>query len=38
MELELTDRMGRKVDLRTAEELSRYFRRKVVAEAIPQYG
>jgi hypothetical protein len=38
MELELTDRMGRKVDLRTEEELSRYFRRKVVAEAIPQYG
>ena len=28
---------GRKVDLRTAEDLSRYFRRDVVANAVVQY-
>ena len=37
MELELTDGMGHNVDLRTAEELSRYFRHKVVAQAVSQY-
>jgi len=33
MEIELTEMLGRKVDLRTAEELSRYFREKVVDSA-----
>ena len=33
IELELSDMIGRKVDLRTPEDLSRYFRDKVVAEA-----
>jgi len=33
MELELTDIMGRQVDLRTPEELSRYFRQKVLDSA-----
>jgi predicted nucleotidyltransferase len=37
MEMELAERLGRKVDLRTAEELSRYFRDKVIAGAAPQY-
>ena len=37
MEDELTTRLGRKVDLRTARELSRYFRDKVVAESLVQY-
>ncbi len=37
MELELTEKLGRKVDLRTPEELSRYFRDKVVAAAAVQY-
>jgi uncharacterized protein len=32
-EIELSDIIGRKVDLRTAEDLSRYFRDKVVATA-----
>jgi predicted nucleotidyltransferase len=30
MEIELTEMVGRKVDLRTAQELSRYFREEVV--------
>jgi predicted nucleotidyltransferase len=29
---------GRKVDLRTAEDLSRYFRREVVTNAVVQYA
>jgi uncharacterized protein len=33
MELELSDLLGRKVDLRTAQDLSRYFRDEVVASA-----
>jgi predicted nucleotidyltransferase len=33
MEMELTDIMGRQVDLRTPEELSRYFRQKVLDRA-----
>ena len=37
MEMELTGIVGRKVDLRTAEDLSRYFRAEVVAGALPIY-
>jgi len=37
MEEELTKAFGRKVDLRTPRELSRYFRDKVVSEALVQY-
>jgi len=37
MELELSDLLGRRVDLRTPSELSRYFRNRVLAEAEPQY-
>ena len=37
MEIELTERLGRKVDLRTPGELSRYFRDKVMAGAAVQY-
>ena len=37
MEIELSGILGRKVDIRTAEDLSRYFRQKVVASAVPQY-
>lgn len=37
METELTTLIGRKVDLRTPEELSRYFRPHVLASALPQY-
>jgi uncharacterized protein len=40
MEFELADLLaqGRKVDLRTPQELSRYFRDKVVAAAEPIYA
>lgn len=38
MENELTDLIGRKADLRTAEELSRYFRQEVINEAILLYA
>ncbi len=38
MEIELSEKLGRKVDIRTAEDLSRYFRDEVVASALPQYG
>ena len=39
MELELERFFsGRKVDLRTAEDLSRYFRAEVVATAVAVYG
>ena len=38
MERELTVVLGRKVDLRTPQELSRYFREDVVAEAEVQYA
>jgi uncharacterized protein len=34
-EIALSAIIGRKVDLRTAEELSRYFRQKVVEMALP---
>jgi predicted nucleotidyltransferase len=37
MEIELTDMLGRKVDLRTPEDLSRYFRRQVLDSAEIQY-
>ena len=37
MELELTGKLNRKVDLRTAGDLSRYFRDQVVATAAVQY-
>ncbi len=37
MELELTGILGRRADLRTAAELSRYFRDEVVREAEVQY-
>lgn len=35
MEMELSELVGRKVDLRTPDELSRYFRDKVMASALP---
>jgi len=37
MERELSELIGRKVDLRTPKELSRYFRDEVIAEAEVQY-
>jgi len=37
MEMELSAVAGRKVDLRTPEDLSRYFRAEVVSSALPQY-
>ena len=37
MERELSELVGRKVDLRTPKELSRYFRDEVIAEAEVQY-
>jgi predicted nucleotidyltransferase len=37
MEIELSEVFGRKVDLRTPEDLSRYFRAEVVSSALPQY-
>jgi hypothetical protein len=37
MENELSVLLGRKVDLRTPEDLSRYFRQAVLAEAEVQY-
>ncbi len=37
MEIELTEMFGRKVDLRTPQELSRYFRDQVVNAAEVQY-
>ena len=38
MELELSDLLGRKVDLRTPAELSRYFRQAVLDSAVVQYA
>ena len=35
---ELSEMMGRRVDLNTAEDLSRYFRREVLAGARPIYA
>ena len=37
MEIELSERLGRKVDMRTPEDLSRYFRDEVLSSALPQY-
>lgn len=37
-EIELSEMIGRTVDLRTPEDLSRYFRDKVVANAVVQYA
>jgi predicted nucleotidyltransferase len=37
MERELSGLLGRRVDLRTPEELSRYFREDVVKSAVVQY-
>lgn len=37
MELELSDMLGRRADLRTPQELSRYFRDNVLAAAAVQY-
>ena len=37
MEIELTELLGRKVDLRTPEDLSLYFRAEVVQNAKVQY-
>jgi uncharacterized protein len=38
MEAQLSDLVGRKVDLRTAGDLSRYFRQTVLGEAEVQYA
>ena len=38
MELELSELLGRKVDLRTAGDLSRYFRQDVLDTAVVQYA
>ncbi len=38
LEIELSDLLGRKVDLRTPAELSRYFREEVVRSAEVQYA
>lgn len=38
MEIELSELLGRKVDLRTPQDLSRYFRDEVVASAKVQYA
>jgi len=37
MEMELTEMLGRKADLRTPEDLSEYFRNEVVENAEVQY-
>ncbi|MCK9212795.1 MAG: nucleotidyltransferase domain-containing protein [Ignavibacteriaceae bacterium] len=38
IERELSEMIGKKVDLRTSEELSRFFRDTVVKEAVVKYG
>ena len=38
MEIELSGILGRKVDLRTAQDLSPYFRQEVVESAVIQYA
>ncbi len=38
MELELSEILGRKVDLRTPNELSRYFRDKVISDSQVEYA
>ncbi len=37
-EQELSELLGRRIDLRTAEDLSRFFRDEVVRSALVQYG
>ena len=37
MEMELSELLGRKADLRTPEDLSRYFREEVMRKAEVQY-
>jgi predicted nucleotidyltransferase len=37
MEMELAQNLGRKVDLRTPEDLSQYFRDEVIRDAKVQY-
>jgi len=38
MEIELSDILGRRVDLRTPQDLSRYFRQEVIESAEVQYA
>jgi hypothetical protein len=38
MEIELSELLGRKVDLRTPQDLSRYFRKEVLNSAEVQYA
>ncbi|MFP4501889.1 MAG: nucleotidyltransferase family protein [Candidatus Hydrogenedentota bacterium] len=38
MERELTEILGRKADMRTPNDLSRYFREKVIQDAVTQYA
>ncbi|MEK7679634.1 MAG: nucleotidyltransferase, partial [Deltaproteobacteria bacterium] len=38
MEIELSEIIGRKADLRTPQDLSRYFRKEVVESAEVQYA
>jgi len=38
LEIELTEILGRKVDIRTAQDLSRYFRQEVLDSAEVQYA
>ena len=38
IEIELSNLIGRKVDLRTPQDLSRYFRQEVIENAEVQYG
>ena len=38
MEIELSEEIGRKVDLRTPAELSRFFRQEVVSKAKVEYA
>lgn len=38
IERELSEIMGKKVDLRTPQELSKYFRDEVLSEAVVQYA
>jgi predicted nucleotidyltransferase len=38
MEIELSEILGRKVDLRTPQDLSRYFRQEVMSSAKVQYA
>ena len=38
LEIELSEMLGRRVDLRTPEDLSQYFRDEVLGEAVLQYA